>query len=71
MCAKHENIHIFHSQKKQKDILETRVVLLMFSLELDISGVAVQSIHHNSEHHNIIMATFVRNCLVKMTFKLF
>ena len=38
-----------HSQKKRKDSLETRAVLLIFSLELEISGMAVQSIHHNSE----------------------
>ena len=38
-----------HGHKKQKDSLETRAVLLIFSLELEISGVAVQSIHQNSE----------------------
>ena len=38
-----------HSQKKRKDSLETRTVLLIFSLELEISGVAVQSIHQNSK----------------------
>ena len=31
-----------YSHKKQKDSLETRTVLLIFSLELEISGVAVQ-----------------------------
>ena len=38
-----------HSHKKRKDSLETRAVLLIFSLELEISGVAVQSIHQNSK----------------------
>ena len=38
-----------HSNKKRKDSLETRVVILIFSLELEIFGVAVQSIHQNSE----------------------
>ena len=37
------------SHKKQEDSLETRAVLLIFSLELEIFGVAVQSIHQNSE----------------------
>ena len=38
------------SHKIWKDSLETRAaVLLIFSLELEISGVAVQSIHQNSE----------------------
>ena len=36
-------------KKKQKDSLETWAVLLIFSLEPEISGVAVQSIHQNSE----------------------
>ena len=38
-----------HSHKKRKDTLETRAVLLVFSLELEISGVATQGIHQNSE----------------------
>ena len=38
-----------HSNKKRKDSLETQVVILIFSLELEIFGVAVQSIHQNSE----------------------
>ena len=38
-----------NSHKKRKDSQETWVVLLIFSLELEISGVAVQSIHQNSE----------------------
>ena len=38
-----------HSHKKRKDSLETRAVLLIISFELEISGVAVQSMHQNSE----------------------
>ena len=38
-----------HSHKTRKDGLETRAVLLIFSLELEISGVAVKRIHQNSE----------------------
>ena len=34
-----------HSRKKRKDSLEVWTELSMFSLELEISGVAVQSIH--------------------------
>ena len=43
------NDHVlsYHSHKKRKDSLETRSVLLIFLLELKISGVAVQSIHQN------------------------
>ena len=49
---KNENIHLnswHHSHKKQKNSLETQVVLLIFLLELKISGVAVQRIHQNSK----------------------
>ena len=38
-----------HSHKKRKDSLETRAALLIFSLEFEIFGVAVQTIHQNSE----------------------
>ena len=38
-----------HSHKKRKDSLESRAVMLAFLLELEISGVAVQSIYHNSK----------------------
>ena len=34
-----------HSHKKQKNSLETQVVLLIFLLELEIHGVTVQKIH--------------------------
>ena len=49
---KNESIHLnswHHSHKKQKNSLETQVVLLIFSLELEISGVVVQRIHQNSK----------------------
>ena len=38
---------IKHSHKKRKDNLETRAILLIFLLELEIFGVAVQRIHQN------------------------
>ena len=38
-----------HSHKKRKDSLETRAVLLVYWLQLESSGVAVQEIHRNSE----------------------
>ena len=38
-----------HSHKKRKDSLKTRAVLLIFWLELQISGMAAQRIHQNSE----------------------
>ena len=38
-----------HSHQKRKDNLETRAVLLISSIELDISGMAVQSIDQNSK----------------------
>ena len=37
------------SHEKWKDSLEKRAVLLIFMIELEISGVAVQSIHQNRE----------------------
>ena len=37
------------SQKKRKDSLETRVILFIFSPELEISGVVLQQIHQNSK----------------------
>ena len=38
-----------HSHQKRNDSQETRAVLLIFSIELDISGMAVQSIDQNSK----------------------
>ena len=40
---------ISHSHKKQKDGLETRAELLIFLLEIEMSGVAIQSLQENSE----------------------
>ena len=40
---------VIWNHKKRKDSLETRALLLMFSLELEICGMAVQSIHQSSE----------------------
>ena len=38
-----------HSHEKRRYRLEKRALMLMFLLELEISGVAVQRIHQNSE----------------------
>ena len=43
-----------HSHKKGKDSLETRVVLLMFSPEPEISRVTVQSVHQNREKWRLL-----------------
>ena len=43
--------------KKRKDTLETWAVLLIFLLELEISGVAVQGIHQNSEKWRRLLGT--------------
>ena len=48
------NIVIFHSHKKRKNSLETQAVLLIFSLELEISGVVVQSIHQSSKKWKLL-----------------
>ena len=52
-----------HSHKKLKDSLEIRVVLLIVLLELEMPGVAVQSIHQKK------MATFAGNCSVQNDFE--
>ena len=44
-----------HSHKKRKNNLETRPVLLIFLLELEISGVAVQSIHQKSKKWRFLL----------------
>ena len=43
------NRFLTNSHKKRKDNLETSVALLTFSLELEISGVAVQKTYRNSK----------------------
>ena len=69
---KNESIHLnswYHSHKKQKDSLETRVVLLIFSLELEILNIWGSRKDNTSKQRK--MVAFVRNCLVKMTLRLF
>ena len=44
---------IKHSHKKRKDSLETRAVMLILSLKLEICGVAVHSTHQNSEKRQL------------------
>ena len=44
-----------HRHKKRKDSLETRAVLLIFSLKFEISGLAVQSMHQNSKKWQILL----------------
>ena len=67
VCIRYSRCPCNHSHKKRKDSLQTRAVLLIFSPELEILGVAVRSIHQNSKK----MATFARNCSVNITFRLF
>ena len=45
------------SYKKRKDSLETRFVLSISSLELEISGVVTQSIHQNSKKWRLLLGT--------------
>ena len=56
-----EHFRSEHSHKKRKGSLETRAVLLVFSLGLKISGVVVQP----------KIVTFVWDSFVKMTLRLF
>ena len=56
-----------HSHKKRKDSLKTRAVLLMFLVELEISGVAVQGIHQNINKFLFSVRIF----LVKITLRMF
>ena len=46
----HKFAALQHSHKKQKGSLETEATFLVFWLELEISGVAVQEIHQNSKN---------------------
>ena len=41
--------HLLHSHQARKGSLETRAILLIFLLELEISGVVVQRKHQNSK----------------------
>ena len=66
------NNPIYHSEKKQKDSLETRGVLLIFLLELEMSGVVVQQMHQNTKKfllRNFVV--FMRNYLLKINLRLF
>ena len=58
---------LLHSHKKWRDSLETRTVLLIFPLELEISEVAVQSIRQKTTKNGnfceendfeVVLATF-------------
>ena len=42
-------VKFHHSHKKRKDSLEKRTILSIFTLEIEISGVAVQKLHRNSK----------------------
>ena len=46
-----------HSHMKRKDSLETRAVLLIFSPDLEIFGVTIQSIHQNSDKLQLLLGT--------------
>ena len=39
-----------HSHKKRRDSLDTRVVLLVFLLEFEVSGAALHEIHQNRKY---------------------
>ena len=43
------NDTFIHSHKRRKDSLETQDVLLIFSLEREITELVVQRIHQNSK----------------------
>ena len=58
-----------HSHKKRKDSLERRAALLIFLLELEISGMAVQRIHQTVKI--AALTASLRNLLMKMTLRLF
>ena len=55
-----------HRHKKWKDSLDTRAVLLIISLDLEISGVVVRGIHQSNEKWLLPVRIF----LVKMTLRL-
>ena len=58
------NYLTFLGLKKRKETWA--VLLLIFSLSLEISGVNVQRIHQTAKNGG-----FERNCIVKMTLRLF
>ena len=73
MLSKNESIHLIPGtiiiRKKQKNSLETQVVLLIFSslTNYEISGV-VRTKNTSKQQK---MVAFARNCLVKRTLRLF
>ena len=70
-AIKNENIYLtfwHHSHKKQKDSLETLVILLIFSLELEILNIWSGRTENTSKQQK--MVPFARNCSVKMTLSL-
>ena len=61
---KNENIHLnswYHIHKKQKNSLETQVVLLIFSLELDIFGVVVKEYIKTAKNGSFCEELFSEN----------
>ena len=60
-------MHLIIVIKKQRGSLETRALLLKFSLELETSGGGFTE--HTSRQQQVV--TFMRNYLVKMTLRLF
>ena len=61
------DFYFSHSLNKWKDSLETWAMLLIFLLELRISGVVVQE--HTSKQQK--MTNSVRNCSMKVTLRVF
>ena len=59
-------MHLIIVIKKQRGSLETRALLLKFSLELETSGGGFTE--HTSRQQQVV--TFMRNYLVKMTLRL-
>ena len=57
LTFKWSNQSFWHSHKKRKDSPETRVAPLILLLEIEISGVAVQSIHRNSQKWRLLLGT--------------
>ena len=50
-----------HIYKKRKDSLETQAILLILLLELEMSGVAVQTIHQNSKKWKLLLGLLSKN----------
>ena len=51
----------YHNHKKRENCLKTPAVLLIFSVELKISGVAVQSINQNGEKLSLLCGMLSEN----------